>query len=58
MNNNQLNKGGFALYVKSNIYVTIKPEQTWMRIGIESMFDELTTTNGIIEVGVIYKCSV
>ena len=29
-NNNQLNKGGLALYIKSNIPVTIKPEQTFI----------------------------
>ena len=34
-NNNQLNKGGLALYIKSNIPVTIKPEQTFIRNGIE-----------------------
>ena len=56
-NNNQLNKGGLALYIKSNIPVTIKPEQT-IRNGIESIFAELTTTNGIIVVGLIYKRSV
>ena len=50
-NNNQLNKGGLALYIKSNIPVTIKPEQTFIRNGIESFFAELTTTNGIIAVG-------
>ena len=57
-NNNQLNKGGLALYIKSNIPVTIKPDQTFIRNGIESIFAELTTTNGIIVVGLIYKRSV
>ena len=33
--NNQLNNGGLALYIKSNIPVTIKPEQTFIRNGIE-----------------------
>ena len=47
-NNNQLNKGGLALYIKSNIPATIKPELTFIRNGIESIFAELTTTNGII----------
>ena len=51
--NNLLNKGGLALYIKSNIPVTIKPEQTFIRNGIESIFAELTTTNGIIVVGLI-----
>ena len=54
-NNNQLNKGGLALCIKSNIPVTIKSEQTFIRSGIESIFAELTTTNGIIVVGLIYK---
>ena len=57
-NNNQLNKGGRALYIKSNIPVTIKPEQTFIRNGIESIFPELTTINGITVVGLIYKRSV
>ena len=57
-NNNQLNKGGLALYIKSNIPATIKPEQTFIRNGIESIFAELTTTNGITVVGLIYMCSV
>ena len=38
MSNNQLNKGGLALYIKSNIPVTIKPELTFIRNGIESIF--------------------
>ena len=46
-----------TLYIKSNIPVTIKPEQTFIRDGIESNFAELTT-NGIIVVGLIYKRSV
>ena len=54
-NNNQLNKGRLALYMKSNIPVTIKQEQTFIRNAIESIFPELTTTNGIIAVGLIYK---
>ena len=57
-NNYQLNKGGLALYIKSNIPVTIKPEKTFIRNGIESIFAELTTTNGIIVVGLMYKRSV
>ena len=50
-NNNQLNEGGLALYINRNIPVTIKPEQTFIRNGIESFFAELTTTNRIIAVG-------
>ena len=57
-NNNQLNKGGFPIYIKSNIPVTIKPEQTFIRNGIELFFAELTATKGIIVVGLIYKRSV
>ena len=57
MNNNQLNKGGLSLYIKSNIPVTIKPEQTFIRNSVESICAELTTTNGIIVVGLIYKRS-
>ena len=40
------------------IPVTIKPEQIFIRNGIESIFAELTTTNGIIVVGLNYKRSV
>ena len=57
-NNNQLNTGGLALYIKSNSPVTIKPELTFFRNGIESIFAELTTTNGIIVVSLIYMRSV
>ena len=57
-NNNQSNKEGLALYIKRNIPVTIKPQQTFIRNGIESIFAELITTNGIIVVGLIYKRSV
>ena len=38
--------------------MTIKPEQTFIHDGIESIFAKLTTTNGIIVVGLIYKRSV
>ena len=58
MNNNQLNKARLALYIKSIIPVAIKPEQTFIRNGIKSIFAELTTTNVIIVVGLIYKHSV
>ena len=53
-----LNKGRLALYIKSNIPVTIKPELTFIRNGIESIFAELTTTNGIVVVGLIHKRNV
>ena len=36
----------------------MKTEQTIFRNGIESIFAELTTTNGIIVVGSNYKRSV
>ena len=58
MNNNQLNKGGLALNIKSNNPVSIKPEQTFICNSIESIFIEFTTTNGIIVNGLIYSCSV
>ena len=58
-NNNQLNKGGLTLYLKSYIPVIIKPEQSFICNGIESLFfTELGITNGIIEVGLIYMHSV
>ena len=37
-NNNQLNKGILALYIKSNILITIKAGLTFIRNGIESFF--------------------
>ena len=37
--------------------MTIKPEQTFIQNGFESFFAELTTTNGIIVVGLISKRS-
>ena len=48
----------FALYVKGNFPVAIKPDQTFIRNGIVSIFAELTATNGIIVVCLIYKRSV
>ena len=46
-----------ALYIKSNIPVTVKTDQTFLRNGIKSFFAE-STTDGIIVVGLIYKRSV
>ena len=57
-NNNRLNKGGHALYLKINIPVTIKQEQTFICNGIESIFAELLQHYGIIVVGLIYKRNV
>ena len=57
-NNNQSHKGGLALYIKNNIRATIKPAQTFIRGGIETIFADLNTPNGIIAVGLVYKRSV
>ena len=54
-NNTQLNMGGLALCIKGNISVTIQLEQTFILNGIESIFAELSTNNGIIVVGISYK---
>ena len=35
-NYNQSNKGGLALYIKNNIPVMVKPEQTFSRNGTET----------------------
>ena len=50
-NNNQSNKGGVALYVKSSIPVMVKPAQTIIQNGIETIFADLNTPSGIITVG-------
>ena len=36
----------------------VKPEQTIIRNGIETMFADLNTPSGIITVGLVYKLSV
>ena len=58
LTNNQSNKGGLALYIKNNIPATIKPAQTFIRGGIETIFADLNTPNGITTVGLVYKLSV
>ena len=57
-NNNQSNKGELALYIKKNIPVMVKPEQTFTRNGIETIFADLNTPSGIISAGLVYKCCV
>ena len=57
-NNNQSNKGGVALYIKNSIPVMVKPEQTIIRNGIETIIADLNTPSGKITVGLVYKRSV
>ena len=57
-NNNQSNIGGVALYIKNIIHATVKPAQTIIRNGIETIFADLNTSSGIITVGLVYKRSV
>ena len=57
-NNNQSNKGGVVLYIKNNIPVLVKPVQTIIRNGIETIFADLNTPSGTITVGLVYKRSV
>ena len=70
-NNNQSNNGGVALYIKNSIPVMVKPAQTFIRNGIETIFADLNTPfgvktifadlntpSGIITVGLVYKRSV
>ena len=57
-NNDQSNKGGVALYIKNSIPVMVKPVQTIIRNGIETIFADLNTPSGIITVGLVYKRSV
>ena len=57
-NNNQSNKGGVALHIKNNIPVTVKPAQTIIQNGIETIFADLNTPSFIITVGLVYKRSV
>ena len=46
-NNNQSNKGGVALYIKNSTPVMVKPAQTFIRNGIETIFADLNTPGGI-----------
>ena len=57
-NNNQSNKGWLALYIKIDIPTMVKPEETFIRNGIETIFADLNTPSGIITVGLGYKQSV
>ena len=57
-NNNQSNKGGVALYIKNSIPLMVKPAQTIIRNGIETIFADLNTQSGIITVVLVYKRSV
>ena len=57
-NNNQSNKGVVALYIKNNIPVMVKLEQSFIRNGIKTIFANLNTPSGIITVGLVYKRSV
>ena len=57
-NNNQSNKGGVAVYNKNSIPVMVKPAQTIIRNGIETIFADLITQSGTITVGLVYKRSV
>ena len=44
-NNNTSNDDGLALYIKNHIPATIKPAQTFIRGGIETIFADLNTPN-------------
>ena len=57
-NNNQWNKSALALFIKNNISVKVKPEQTFTRNGIETILADLNRQSGIITVGLVYKRSV
>ena len=57
-NNNQSNKGGVSFFIKNSIPVTVKPAQTIIRNGIETIFADLNTPSSIITVGLVYKWSV
>ena len=57
-NNNQSNKGGVSLYIKNSIYVMVKPAQTIIWNGIETISADLNTLSIIITVRLVYKRSV
>ena len=57
-NNNQSNKGRVALYIKNSIPLMVKPAQTIIRNGIETILADINTPSGIITVGLVYKRSV
>ena len=56
-NNNQSNKDGVALYIKNSIPVMVKPAQTIIRNGIETIFADLKTPSGMIAVGLVNELS-
>ena len=57
-NNNQSKKGAVAMNIKNSLPGTVKPAQTFIRNGIETIFADLNTPSGIITVGLVYKRSV
>ena len=56
--NNQSNKRGVPHDIKINIPVMVKPDQTFIRNGIETIFLDLNTPSGIITVGLVHERSV
>ena len=51
--NNFSKKSGLALYIKNYIPAMTKPAQTYIRGGIETIFADINTPNGIIAVGLV-----
>ena len=56
-NNNKSNKVEEHFIFKKNIPVMVKPAQTIIRNGIETIFADLNTPSGIITVGLVYTRS-
>ena len=57
-NNNKSNRVGVALNIKNSIPVMVKPAQSIIRNGNETIFADLNIPSGIITVGLVYKRTV
>jgi hypothetical protein len=54
-NNNMSNKGGVCLFINNRLTVVPKPELSFIRPGIETIFVDIFSDNEIKTVGMIYR---
>ena len=54
-NNNRSNKGGVCLYINDRLTVVPKPNLSFIRPGIETLFVDIYSDNEIKTVGVVYR---
>jgi hypothetical protein len=54
-NNNLSNKGGVCLFINNRLTVVPKPELTFIRPGIETIFVDIFSDNEVKTVGMVYR---